>query len=139
MSRFAWVLLLMPLLPQSGMGQDPRCCVLEPDGTGVRVDLAPVPTNLKELADSLEANRPAALDGAASTATAVVWLHVGTAGSVLETRIHTGTGSDPIDAMFLRVAAVLRFDPAILDEKPVDVWIRIPFTVQYKRVGKGTD
>ena len=131
--RLGLALFMAPTVSSGVLAQDPACCVLVPDGvTGVRVDQAPVPTNLKEVADSLEANRPGAVDGA-STETAVVWLHVGTGGSVLETRIDTGTGSEPIDAMFLRVAAVLRFSPALRDGEPVEVWIRIPFTVQERR------
>ncbi len=125
---------VLPLLAVGTAAQDPECCVMAPDGVGgVRVDEAPIPTNLREIADSLQANRPPALDGASSTRTAVVWVHVGADGSVLETRIDSGSGSPAIDATFRRIASVLRFSPAMLANSPIAVWIRLPFTIQVGR------
>lgn len=128
LSRLLVGLLTVFLAAAGGSAQEPACCILVPEGVEARrVDEAPIPTNLREIADSLEANRPSDLDGMSS---AVVWLHVGADGSVLETRIHTGSGSPPLDTTFLRIASVFRFSPARLANEPIDVWIQLPFTIQ---------
>lgn len=64
----------------------------------------------------------------------VVWAQVGTDGSVTRMRVQTTSGSPQADsaavAAFTRTA---RFDPAIIDGSPLEVWVQVPLVMSVQR------
>lgn len=85
----------------------------------------PVVTNRWELARLLT--------GVARTfekeASLSVYLQADTTGAVGSARINTGSGDPALDAAVLRAMRHARFHPAVLDTRPVAVWVALDATI----------
>jgi hypothetical protein len=67
--------------------------------------------------------------------TSQVWLRVARSGITEETRLAASSGVPRLDTVLLRLGALMRFEPAQLGGAPLEVWIRLPITIQSRRPG----
>ena len=84
--------------------------------------------NREEVALALGAEYPPLLKDAGIGGSAKVWLLVDEAGTVRKTLLDTSSGHEALDHAALRVAALIRFTPALNRGEPVPVWISLPIT-----------
>ena len=87
-------------------------------------------TNRAEVQAALMREYPPALRDLGIGGTVVVWFYLSDAGQVLHGRISESSGNERLDEAALRVAAVLRFTPAMNRDERVPVWIQLPVTFQ---------
>lgn len=60
----------------------------------------------------------------------LLWLWVDEYGIVQEARIDEPSGHTELDFTAVRIARIMRFEPAARDGEPLPVWIRIPMTFE---------
>ena len=89
---------------------------------------APQLRNTPEVRDALDGEYPPLLRDAGIGGTINVWFFIGPSGQVIETRIQKSSGHPALDSAALRVAAKMRFGPAMNDGEPVHVWVAFPIT-----------
>jgi protein TonB len=86
----------------------------------------PVLTNAPEVQQVLMREYPAVLRDAGIGGAPVVWLYIGTTGSVDATRIHESSGVEGLDQAAQAVARAMRFTPARNGDDVVAVWVQVP-------------
>lgn len=122
------LVFLAGVAPASAQLSD--CCVKVPEGeTGLRVDVAPRPTNIDDVLEALE---QVAEDGTTRGwpgRVGLIWIHISEGGGVIETRVSRSSGDEALDRQLLAAAALFRFRPAEVDEEAVRVWIELPMPV----------
>lgn len=84
--------------------------------------------SLEETVALLDAMYPSQLREAGIGGTAIVWFLIDRTGEVKRTVLFQSSGFDALDEAALRVAAEMRFTPALNRDRPVDVWVQIPVT-----------
>ncbi len=123
-------LLMLLLLPARGLRAQDGCCLLVPEGeTGVRVDRAPAPVNGDQIQAAMQQVADDGMDRQWEGRRALIWVRVGETGGVQDTRVSRSSGDSALDRALLAAVAVARFQPAILDDEPLAVWIEIPVRV----------
>lgn len=93
---------------------------------------APDIVNREEVISSLEREYPALLRDAGIGGTTNVWFFINAQGELEDMRIQKSSGHDALDEAALRVAAGIRFTPALNEEEPVPVWVAFPITFQVR-------
>ena len=82
--------------------------------------------NGAEVAMLLERNYPRTLCEAGIEGKVVLWVFVGTEGEPADCLVHSSSGYPMLDEAAKKVAAHMRFAPALHMDKPVAVWIAQP-------------
>ena len=88
--------------------------------------LRPVLTNAAEVQQVLDREYPAELREAGIEGAPVVWLYIGSTGTVEATRIHQSSAVERLDEAAQTVASAMRFRPAKNGDEVVAVWVQIP-------------
>lgn len=91
-------------------------------------DIPPRLTNGHEIERLLRSEYPPLLRDAGISGTATVLFHIDEEGSVMETRLGTGSGHEAFDRAAMAVADRMRFSPAMNRDLRVAVWVAIPVT-----------
>jgi TonB family protein len=118
--------------PKSGEASDK-----EEEAGPVWQDLAagPVPTrytvgpdirNWAEITQILISEHPAGLREAGIGGTVQAWVLVDREGTVRQVALRQSSGHEELDELALRVAAKIRFSPALNGTKPVPAWFAVP-------------
>ena len=82
--------------------------------------------NGSEVAMLLEQNYPRTLCEAGIEGRVVLWVHVSVEGKSANCLVHSSSGYPMLDEVAKKVAAHMRFAPALHMDKPVAVWIAQP-------------
>jgi protein TonB len=90
----------------------------------------PTLTNIEEVQRVLMREYPATLRDAGIGGAPVLWLYIGTDGSVQRTQVQETSGFDALDQAAANVAEVMRFTPAQNRDQTVAVWVQIPIRFQ---------
>ena len=88
--------------------------------------------NRPEVQAALMREYPAILRDAGIEGTVVVWFFISEEGVVRDSRVSSSSGQVQFDQAALKVAAVLRFTPALNRDQRVAVWIELPITFQVR-------
>ena len=88
--------------------------------------------NRGEAQQALMANYPGPLRDAGIGGRVVVWFYISETGQSLHNRVSQSSGQEQLDEAALRVATIMRFDPALDRSGPVAVWVEIPITFQVR-------
>lgn len=96
-------------------------------------DIDPKLQNSEQVLRLLHQLYPEYLQNAGVGGRVILWLWVDRQGRVGKTIVQTSSGLDVLDDAAARVAASMRFSPAINRDKPVAVWITQPITFEVKR------
>ncbi|HEX7118545.1 MAG TPA: TonB family protein [Longimicrobiales bacterium] len=105
----------------------------------VDITLAPVFTpmtvkprlkNAREVARALERHYPPILRDSGIGGTVVLWFLIDEQGNVVKTQLRKSSGYDALDEAAPKVAAVMKFSPAMNRDEKVKVWVEIPITFQ---------
>jgi TonB family protein len=97
--------------------------------------VAPELRNREEVVEALRAEYPPMLRDAGIGGNPTVWFLIAETGEVVRTMLNRSSGYDALDAAALRVAAVMRFTPALNRDQRVPVWVAIPIMFQ----GRGAE
>ncbi|MEJ2540631.1 MAG: M56 family metallopeptidase [Gemmatimonadota bacterium] len=89
---------------------------------------APDLVNRREVVAALEREYPRALRDAGVEGSAKVWLFIDADGELRDMRIQESSGHEALDDAALRVAASMRFSPAVNHGETVPVWVAFPIT-----------
>lgn len=89
---------------------------------------APTLLNRDEVAAAVAAEYPPVLRDAGIGGQVRAWLYVDESGRVTDLRLDGSSGHGALDAAALRVAAEMRFSPALNGADPVAAWIAMPLT-----------
>jgi periplasmic protein TonB len=90
----------------------------------------PTLTNTEEVQRVLMREYPAVLRDAGIGGAPVLWLYIGTDGSVQRTQVNQSSGFEALDAAAANVATAMRFTPAQNRDQTVAVWVQIPIRFQ---------
>jgi protein TonB len=90
----------------------------------------PTLINGEEVQRVLMREYPAVLRDAGIGGAPVLWLYIGTDGSVQRTQVNQTSGFEALDAAAANVAEVMRFTPAQNRDQTVAVWVQIPIRFQ---------
>lgn len=64
----------------------------------------------------------------------ILRLHVGEDGRIVEAEVRDGSGDPRLDRLLSeRARAVARFTPAVVDDRPVRVWVELPLEIEVPR------
>ncbi len=85
-------------------------------------------TNRVDVARAMEEGYPPLLRDAGIGGTVLVWFFLDETGEVRRALLNESSGHKELDDAALRVAAAIRFTPAMNREKVVPVWIALPIT-----------
>ena|SRR5688572_4478719 len=96
-------------------------------------DRAPRLMNREEVADALAREYPALLREAGVSGRTIVWIQLDEAGVLRRTAVNQSSGHVALDQAALRVAQVIEFTPALLNDAPTAVWVSIP--IQFRPEG----
>jgi len=128
----------MPSIPWDDVPALPPPPVADPARAGsdaipfTPYTVEPSLANPAEVERALLREYPVILKDAGIGGTVLLLVHIDALGKVLETRVGGTSGMESLDEAALRVAAVLRFRPALNRDKAVEVWIRLPITFQVR-------
>jgi periplasmic protein TonB len=111
----------LPPPPSAARGAD-----IEVAPMFVRRTVEPQLKNQREIERVLERNYPAMLRDAGVGGTPVLWFLIDETGQVLQTRVRTSSGYPALDEAAQKIAAQMRFSPALNNTTPVMVWVEIP-------------
>lgn len=101
-----------------------------PEGEeGIQVDVAPRPRNVDTVLEALEQVAEDGKHRGWPGRRGLVWIRISERGAVLETRVSRSSGDSALDRQLLAAAALFRFEPAMLDDEEVRVWIELPMPV----------
>ncbi len=113
--------------PIESLGPPPEVTVDEDDRPPfIPYTAAPKLLNREETLALLERLYPPSLRSAGVGGTVVLWVFVDTDGRVGETRVHTSSGYVLLDQAAQRVAASMRFTPAMNRDLVTAVWLSQP-------------
>jgi protein TonB len=90
--------------------------------------VAPEVLNPDEVLRALERDYPPLLRDSRRGGTVRVWILIDEDGLIRRTTLSQSSGYLALDQAALRVATTIQFSPAVLDDKPVSVWISYPIT-----------
>ena len=90
----------------------------------------PTLTNVDEVQRVLMREYPPTLRDAGIGGAPVLWLYIGTDGTVQRTQVQETSGFDALDQAAANVASVMRFTPAQNRDQTVAVWVQIPIRFQ---------
>ena len=88
--------------------------------------VSPELKNRDEVNRTLVQDYPPMLRDAGVGGTVLIWVLIDESGSVMKTQVKQGSGHDALDAAAKKVAAVMRFSPALNRDQKVKVWVAIP-------------
>lgn len=112
-----------------GDATDPgQAAVVPSEPSFVSYTRAPQVINVKEVVQAMRDAYPALLRDAGIGGTVRVYFYIDTDGRVLDTRIDTSSGLEPLDRAALAAASTFRFGPAMNGDEPVAVWVSLPIT-----------
>jgi protein TonB len=86
--------------------------------------------NADEIQRVLMREYPAVLRDAGIGGAPVLWLYIGTDGTVQRTQVQETSGFEALDQAAANVAEVMRFTPAQNRDQTVAVWVQIPIRFQ---------
>jgi protein TonB len=86
--------------------------------------------NADEIQRVLMREYPAVLRDAGIGGAPVLWLYIGTDGTVQRTQVQETSGFEALDQAAANVASVMRFTPAQNRDQTVAVWVQIPIRFQ---------
>ncbi|MFW6192291.1 MAG: TonB family protein [Gemmatimonadota bacterium] len=89
-------------------------------------DVEPRLVNVDEVTETLQAVYPEDLSDEGVGGEVVLWLYVGTDGSISDVRVHESSGVEDLDEAAEEVAASMEFEPATHEGSPKAVWIQQP-------------
>lgn len=90
----------------------------------------PTLLNSDEIQRVLMREYPSVLRDAGIGGAPVLWLYIGTDGTVQRTQVQETSGFDALDQAAANVASVMRFTPAQNRDQTVAVWVQIPIRFQ---------
>lgn len=90
----------------------------------------PALENRQQVADALETMYPPLLREAGIGGAVDVWFFIDEAGVVRKTQLKATSGHAALDEAALKVAATMRFSPALNRAQPVPVWVQLPIVFQ---------
>jgi len=126
---FAALALLLAAAPAAAQKADAQKAGAKPDSTGTyelsAVTAGPRPLNLQDLLLALEATYPPELRAARVGGEVLVRFRLDTKGFPHELKVMRSTESQ-FDAPTLEAVRKLRFSPAELEGRPVQVWVVLP-------------
>jgi TonB family protein len=82
--------------------------------------------NSREVSLELARSYPPLLRDAGIGGTAVVYVYVDERGRVQRMQLARTSGYDALDEAALKVAAIMRFEPSVVDGRPVAAWQEVP-------------
>jgi TonB family protein len=82
--------------------------------------------NSAEVSLAVARNYPPLLRDAGIGGTVVVYGYIDERGVVVRSQLDSSSGYDALDEAALRIMSVMRFEPPVVDGRPVAVWLRIP-------------
>jgi TonB family protein len=82
--------------------------------------------NSREVSLELARSYPPLLRDAGIGGTAVVYVYVDAQGRVQRMQLARTSGYDALDEAALKVAAIMRFEPSVVDGRPVATWQEVP-------------
>jgi protein TonB len=94
--------------------------------------VAPRLLNTPEVQRALERNYPALLRNAGIGGQVLVWFYIDDSGRVVKTLLKEPSGYPTLDEAAIKVAEIMRFEPAINRDKKVAVWVAIPIKFDTK-------
>jgi TonB family protein len=97
--------------------------------------VAPELVNRAEVMTALSENYPPLLRDAGIGGNTTVWFLINEAGVVTRTQLNRSSGYQALDHAALRVAATMRFTPALNRDQRVPVWVSIPIVFQAQAAG----
>lgn len=113
--------------PIESLGPPPEVSIDEDDRPPfIPYTAAPKLLNREETLELLERLYPPTLRNAGVGGTVVLWIYVDRDGTVGETRIGTSSGNMLLDQAAQRVAASMRFSPALNRDQVTAVWLSQP-------------
>jgi protein TonB len=92
----------------------------------------PALRNGPEVERALQRSYPALLRDAGIGGQTVMWFFIDEKGTVINTKVHQGSGYSQLDEAASQVARLMRFTPAKNRDKIVPVWVQIPITFSAK-------
>lgn len=90
----------------------------------------PTLTNVAEVQEALTREYPAMLRDAGIGGAPVMWLYIGTDGTVQKTVVQMSSGHEALDQAAANVAEAMRFTPAMNRDQAVPVWVQVPIRFQ---------
>lgn len=97
-----------------------------PEPSFTPMTIRPALTNADEVRQALIAAYPPALRDAGVGGAPMMWLYIGTDGTIQATRIAETSGIEAIDRAAEQVAGAMRFSPARNGDEIVAVWVQLP-------------
>jgi protein TonB len=89
-------------------------------------EVAPKLINRQEVAQALLEYYPPLLRNAGIGGTVMMWFYIDTEGRVLRTQVVEPSGYPNLDSAAQRVAAMMRFSPALNRDQKIPVWVQMP-------------
>ncbi|MEJ2677897.1 MAG: energy transducer TonB [Gemmatimonadota bacterium] len=86
--------------------------------------------NKTEVQKALERFYPPLLRDAGISGTVQMWFFIDQTGKVIKTQVNQSSGYEAFDEAAKKVAAQMRFSPALNRDKKVPVWVSIPIVFQ---------
>ena len=90
------------------------------------MSVRPQLTNAENVREALTREYPAVLRDAGIGGAPVLWLYIGTDGTVQRTMVQESSGIAALDEAAQNVARAMRFTPALNRDQRVPVWVQIP-------------
>lgn len=86
--------------------------------------------NEAQIAKALQRFYPPLLRNAGISGTVTMWFFIGKTGKVIKTQVNQSSGYDAFDNAAKKVAALMKFSPALNRDKKVPVWVSVPIEFQ---------
>ena len=96
------------------------------------MDVAPKLINREEVATAISRNYPPLLRDANIGGKTNMWFYIDENGKVLRTKVNTTSGYDALDTAAGKVAQIMRFTPAMTQDKKIPVWVQIDVVFQVR-------
>jgi TonB family protein len=96
------------------------------------MDVPPKLLNRDQVGAAIARNYPTMLRDAGIVGTTKVWFYIDQSGHSIQHVVKTSSGYAALDSAALRVAPIMRFTPAQMQDKVVPVWVAIDvvFTIR---------
>ncbi len=100
--------------------------VLRSGPTFTPYTFAPLLSNREAIRGAQAALYPAQLKARRESGETIVWALVDRCGKVADVQVKASSGHELFDSAAVRIARLMRFQPALLGQLPVSVWVQLP-------------
>jgi protein TonB len=98
----------------------------------VPMDVAPKLLNREAVGQAIQRNYPPMLRDASIGGTTTLWFFIDETGKVVKTVIKKPSGYDLLDNAAKKVADIMKFTPALSQDKKIPVWVALDVVFQVK-------